>query len=220
METLLRWIILSVISCFLVVEVYSQRDDIPLQKEKKAHSKQSILDMKDGVLILRLKTNHRKISFLQQNVRSSRLTLKQRERYRKILEGTLRRRDLFNQALSKIVLDSFSFCPVYLVYDTSTTSLRRGLRHNIFLDSTLKLDTSLTIEINKPVFLVNFQDKNSQFPFDVLLVQRLSEKLTEPFPYFVEVRESWINDINTPGAVRAVSRLDRKLWKYYERVMR
>ena len=106
------------------------------------------------------------------------------------------------------------------MYDTSTTSLRKGLRHSVFLDSTMKSDTSLMIDKEKPIFLLNFQDKNSRFPFDVLLVQRLSEKLTEPFPYFVEVRESWINDINTPGAVRAVSRLDRKLWKYHERVMR
>ena len=101
-----------VMSCFLVGEGHSQRDDIALQREKKAHSQQSILDLRDGVLVLRLKTNHRKISILQQNARSSRLTSKQRERYQKILEGTIRRRDQFNKALAKIVIDSFTFCPV------------------------------------------------------------------------------------------------------------
>lgn len=207
-----------ILSCFLVTVGWSQRDDIVLQKEKKAHSQQAIIDMKNGVLVLRLRTNHRKIALLEQNARSQQLKPKQRERYQRILEGTIQRRDQFNKALLNIVMDSFTFCPVAIVYDTSSASIRQGVRKGIFYDRELNLNDQFSIEKDVPLFFMNFQDKNSRFPFDVLLIQRSTEKLTEPFPYFVEVRESWINDVNTPGAVRAVARLDRKLWRYYDRV--
>lgn len=201
-----------------VHEASSQRDDIVLQKEKKAYSQKAVIDLKNGVLVLRLKTNHRKIAILEQNAKSTRLSQKQRDRYKRILDGTIQRRDQFNSALIRAVMDSFSFCQVQVIFDTSTTSLRNGLRQGIFLGKDMKIDPMQSIDPQTPVFLLNFQENNSQFPFDILLIQRLSEKLIEPFPYFVEVRESWINDVNTPGAVRAAARLDRKLWKYYERV--
>ena len=202
----------------LVHAASSQRDDIVLQKEKKSNSQKAVVDLKNGVLVLRLKTNHRKIAILEQNAKSTRLSQKQRDRYKRILDGTIQRRDQFNSALISALMDSFSFCPVQVIFDTSTTSLRKGLRKGIFLSKDMKIDPMQSIDPQTPVFLLNFQENNSRFPFDILVIQRLSEKLTEPFPYFVEVRESWINDVNTPGAIRAAARLDRKLWKYYERV--
>ena len=50
-------------------------------------------------------------------------------------------------------------------------------------------------------------------------MRKLKEKLEEPFPYFIQLRKSWINNVNTPGAARAVIRLDRRLKRFYQKTL-
>ena len=156
MKLLSKGFICLILSCFLATVGWSQRDDIVLQKEKKAHSQQAIIDLNKGVLILRLRTNHRKIALLEQNARSQQLKPKQRERYQRILEGTIQRRDQFNKALVNIVMDSFTFCPVAIMYDTSSSSIRKGVRRGIFFDRELKRNDQFTIEKDMPLFFYEF----------------------------------------------------------------
>lgn len=192
----------------------AQRDDIPLQSERRAFAEKSIHQLKDGAMVVRLKTNHRKISMLKATLRSSKITAKQRKRHEKILGNTIATRDAINRAIMDMFLDSFSFCPVYVMYDTSSRALARGVRKGIFLNQDYEVDP--TVELKEPhVFLANYRKQSGEFPFDVLIMRKLEEKLDEPFPYFVQLRESWINNINTPGAARAVVNLDRRLRKFY-----
>lgn len=195
-----------------------QRDDIELEKEKKEFAFNSIKELKNGALVVRLQTNHRKIAILEATLRDPKLKPAQYKRHKAILDGTVKRRNEFNETIAKMFADSFRFCPVYLMYDTCSDALAKGVRKGLFLNKQLQPDTS--IELPEPnVFLVNYVKSNSDFPFDVLRVRKLHEKLDDPFPYFASVRESWINAVNTPRAASAVAELDRRFRRFHARAL-
>lgn len=208
--------ILLFIVLMLGSNVFAQRDDIVLTKEKKEFAFNSIKELKDGALVVRLKTNHRKIEIIERNLNNPNLTKAQRKRQEAILEGTLKTRDEFNEAIANMFLDSFTFCPVYVMYDTCSSALNRGVREGLFLGKDNKVDP--TIKINETdIFIVNYKKSGAEFPFDVLRVRKLKEKLEDPFPYYIALRASWINQVNTPRASRAVQQLNRKFYSFYKR---
>lgn len=198
--------------------LFAQRDDIVLTKEKKEFAFNSIKELKQGALVVRLKTNHRKIAILERTLKDPNLSSRQRDRHEGILKGTIRVRDEFNNALVAMFNKSFNFCPVYFMYDTSSTTLKNGAKTGIFLNAEKELDANIELKEDH-VFLVNYKKKSAEFPFDVLRVQKLKERLEEPFPYYVSIRESWINQINSPRAAAAVGQLDQKLEAFYQRAL-
>lgn len=200
---------------FLTHISIAQRTDIQLPKERKAFAEKSIVNLKEGVLVVRLKTNQRKIEALQAVANNSKLKERQRQRHQKMLDNTITTRDAMNAAIANMFLDSFSFCPVYVMYDTSTKSLSNGTNQGIFLNEKLQPDASIALPADKPIFLVNYKKKSANFPFDVLIMRGLKERLEDPFPYYIPLRASWINNVNTPGAAKSVIKLDKRLHRFY-----
>lgn len=196
--------------------VFAQRDDIVLTKEKKEYAFNSIKELKNGAMVVRLKTNHRKIEIIERSLRSPNLKKGQRKRQEAILEGVLKTRNQFNEAIATMFLDSFTFCPVYLMYDTCSKALNQGVREGLFLGENNKIDPSIKIK-EANIFIVNYKESGAEFPYDVLRVRKLKEKLEDPFPYYVSLRASWINQVNTPRASKAVQHLNRKFYSFYRR---
>jgi hypothetical protein len=208
-----NWVLLLGLLCWAIAGT-AQRDDILSVKEKKEFAFSSIKELKDGAIVVRLKTNHRKIKILENTLKSLKITDQQRNRHQRILNNTVNARDQLNKAISDMFLDSFTFCPVYLMYDTCSLDLTKGVRKGIFLNENKQLDTSITLS-EKHIFLANHKRSGSDFPFDVLRLRKLKENLTDPFPYFVSLRESWIDAVNTPRAEMSVQILDRRLHGFY-----
>lgn len=206
------------ITILAVSSLWAQREDIVLQKERKEFAYQSIKELKEGALVVRLKTNQRKIQLLERTLKSSKLNKNQRKRHQAMLDGTLQTRNDFNEAIADMFLDSFSFCSVYLVYDSSTTSLKKGVKSGIFLDSNQVINPSIQLQ-ESDIFVINYKKKSSEFPFDILRMQKLNERLEDPFPYYMQLRESWLNQINSPRAAQAVVQLDRRLYSFYARAL-
>ena len=203
----------------LPVLLWGQRDDLLTPNAKRSHAETAILDLKNnGAMVLRLRTDHRKIDLLQQTLASEQLSDQQRRHHERLLESTLRRRDAFNQALRHAFTQAFNFCPVYVMYDTSSSYLAEGQRAGLFLNEQQEVDASIELKEDH-VFLVNFKDRSAEFPYDVLRVRRLEEKLDEPFPYVVPIRESWLNNVNSPRAAKSVALLQNRLIRYYQRVL-
>ncbi|MCP4441468.1 MAG: hypothetical protein GY810_21380 [Aureispira sp.] len=194
--------------------LYAQSEPTKL-KVRKSNAVESIRDLKKGgAIIVRLKTKHRKIAILERNVRGLEGKPKRQERYEKMLNGTLKYRDAVNSAMIEGFRDSFSFCPVYFMYDSSSSRLHRGAREGLFLGQDLNIDPSIAIQ-EKNLFIVDFQKESAEFPFDVLKMRRLTEKLEDPFPYFAQVRESFLNEINTPRIAGAAKQWSKRLSRFY-----
>ena len=141
--------------------VMAQREDIVLQKERKEFAYKSIKELKEGALVVRLKTNHRKIGLLESTLRSSSLKKNQRKRHQAMLDATIKTRDDFNNAIADMFIDSFSFCTVYLMYDTSTNSLKKGIRAGFLLDSTKNINPDIQIS-ESAIFIINYKKKSSE----------------------------------------------------------
>ncbi|MFK7799484.1 MAG: hypothetical protein AB8E82_18680 [Aureispira sp.] len=205
--------------CCWQTTLWGQRDDMPLLKERQDFAARSIQELKNnGAVVLRLKTNHRKLVIMERTLRSSKLTDAQRRRHQAIYEATIARRDAFNESLKGSFLNNFDFCPVYVLYDTSSKALASGVREGIFLNEKGAVDPNITLK-EEHVFIASFKEKGADFPFDVLRVQRLEEKLVEPFPYYVAIRSSWVNEINAPRAAKAVVQLNQKFFIFLERAL-
>jgi hypothetical protein len=187
------------------------------EKYKREAAFEAIKEMKyQGVLVVRLKTNHVKVKALE-NTLNQDLKDGKRKRIQSILDETLTKQNIMNQAMAKGFLDSFKFCPVYLSYDTSAKSLSAGMKKGIFLNREMQIDPSISIPDSAIVFVAYYHEKSGEYPTDGLMIRKLNKKLEEPFPNFTAVRESFVNDINAPRMRKAIYILDYKLRSLFAR---
>lgn len=198
---------------------FSDPDPRRIQKEK---ARQAVLDMRDsGLLIVRLKTEHRAIQVLEAVVARKDLRPKQLARHQAILDGRKRHRDEINQAFFDCFADSFNFCPVYFVYDTAARRLSQGDTAGILwvwsggslqpLQEPLKAD-------RKNWFTVYYREASGDYPYDALAMARVTETLYPPFPDDAPVRSSFVNETKRPQMIRAARSLESRLFKFYREV--
>lgn len=209
---------LLILGCWQTA-LWAQRDDIPLLKDRQDFAARSIQELKNnGAIVLRLKTNHRKLVIMERTLRSPNLSDNQRKRHQAIYDATITRRDAFNASLKSAFTNEFTFCPVYVMYDTSSKDLKSGLRTGFFLNKEGETDASISLG-EKHVFIASFKERGADFPYDVLRLQRLEESLVDPFPYYSPIRESWVNELNSPRAAKAVVQMDKRLAIFFERAL-
>ena len=181
-------------------------------KDNRLESFEAVKDMKyNGVLIVRLKTNYVKISALEKELSNTAIKPTRKKRIQGILAETIERRDAINETMAATFLDSFSFCPVYLSYDTSANSLKNGIRKGIFLNDSLQIDPDISIPDTAKVFIAYYHDKSGNYPSDGLMIRKLLSELAEPFPHYTAVKESFLNDVNTPKLRKVILVLDNRL---------
>jgi len=188
------------------------------EKYKRDAAFEAIKEMKyQGVLVVRLRTNHVKVKALENTLANQDLKAGKRKRIQSMLDETLTKQNIMNQAMAKSFLDSFKFCPVYLSYDTSAKSLSAGMKKGIFLNREMQIDPSISIPDSAIVFVAYYHEKSGEYPTDGLMIRKLNKKLEEPFPHFTAVRESFVNDINAPRMRKAIYILDYKLRSLFAR---
>lgn len=160
-------------------------------KKRKLVGAWQISRLKQGALVVRLKTNRLLIQSL----------LKQG----KNLQAEQKRAEMLaiNRNTMRAYLDHYTFSKVYFIYSNSSDSLFKGIRSNIFLDTTLSIDPE--IEMKEPFYLLAERDYayNSTIGFvpeDSASLQRekgnavkemalvvknkYGHQLKRPFPYY------------------------------------
>jgi hypothetical protein len=186
----------------------------------KANREEAFLAVKEmrygGVLVVRLKTNHIKIKSLQRELSNPNLKPGKRKRIQGILDETISRKDAINTTMANAFLDSFRFCPVYLSYDTSANTLKTA-KNGIFLNRDLQIDPTISIPDTANIFIAYYHEKSGDYPSDGLMIRRLSKTLNEPFPHYTAIKESFINEMNTPRLRKVIVILDDKLGKLLAR---
>jgi hypothetical protein len=100
--------------------------------------------LKKGALLVRLKTNIRAISKLKSAGNIDLATNLEKET------------ELENRIIMSAYKKEFTFCPVYFFYSESSDSIRKNNLTGIFVDSTLKVNSSIVC--NASFFLVAEQD--------------------------------------------------------------
>ena len=178
---------------------------------------QQIKALKDGALIVRLKTNERSIEAYRKSGR--------KELAEKLVEDNQKQ----NQKLADAFRGFFDFCKVYFIYAKSTNALLHGAP-NIFLNDTLAIDTS--IKLKEKYFLIaeyglittnertdeyhykgvyHTEASSSAASTNVIFISDTSlTQLKEPFPFY---QQTYLENYN-----KSVDNLSRGLHRAYYRL--
>ena len=172
------------------------------RKVKKRHSKQQIQELKDGVLLVRLKTSQPKIDALKRfgyEYKAMKVAKYQKEQ---------------NQAIVDAFKQNYSFSSVYFFYSYNTDKVKKGALKNIFLNDSLTLDSTIQIDTSKCIYTAelahrqqdtfklldnyhtgvegDFYETNdevyyggSDISFQAIIIKdQKFNQLTRPFPYY------------------------------------
>jgi hypothetical protein len=175
---------------------------------------QQIKDLKNGALVVRLKTNDKSVLAYRQSGRND------------IAERMIADRETQNKKIIHSFRSFFDFCPVYFILTKNTNDLKLG-NHQIFLNDTLALDTSIYLKENfyllaeygnvmanervdeyryKGVYTT--QESSSVVGQSALvMLDTANTQLKEPFPFYETV---YLENYN-----KAVEKFNRDLHKFY-----
>ena len=212
-------IVLVVVFILCFVSIQAQLDEKPYRPEDYKDPKQfekfrkrrmviaawQINELKNGALIVKLKTNANQINAFNKHGEPDKALEKTIETY------------IINKNIMMAYLDNFKFCKVYFIYSNSHDSLLKGARSGVFLDTTLKINPSITL--NEKFYLIAEKDfaYNSSIGFvkedsakfvvekgnpsgvtyDIVVKNKFGHQLKHPFPYLGSFTKKIINYLGT-----------------------
>ncbi|MBL4668292.1 MAG: hypothetical protein JKY30_03405 [Flavobacteriales bacterium] len=225
-----RIIILIAISIIFSSTAFTQNDKkTSFRKQRKINAKEQIIGLKNGILLVRLKTNKKSIEAM-------------REHGRTILanktEGKLKNRNAYIIYAFKT---SFDFCPVYFFYSSDSKHIRNNHLDSVsFLNDSLKIDKSITVNDTnyyvaefghiEPTETIDYQSSvyvpkketrntytgSSDFSFKAVIVKdKMFKQLNKPFPYYSKESSSPKKKENINAAI---TKLNLILKKYYTKI--
>lgn len=202
--------------------VLSNYDALSVE-ERTERGIKAINDLKDGVLVVRLKTGSKKIQTLQRVANSPDISEKERLRLESMMLNETENISNENTWLQDALTQKYTFSDVLYFFDTSSVLLKNGIQSGYFLNEELKVDPS--ISLNNRNFLVVFYGssssayKNSQEGL-VVLDENFIE-LSEPFPHYTDISSFWKLFIDTAAEKRSllgvVKSFDKRLKFFYKR---
>ena len=173
----------------------------------------AIIDLKEGVLIVRLTSEFRKLKAIEERALAS------LESAQEIIE----KRDAENKLWRKHFKRYYSFSDVLFVYDTlRKEALWEHDGKNCFLGEDMKIDSSISLNGRSYLMLYKGTVSNSQSA--VIFRDANFKQVERPFPYYVKINSlshiynSLFNSDNADdiNITRIVSKIDRKVRKFYE----
>lgn len=178
-----------------------------------------IQTLSEGVLVVRLESEERKINALREKGAASARSGQQIEAE---IQSLIEKRDSFNINLIRAFAQEFTFCPVYFIYDTDSRSFLEGNREGIFLNHKARRDSTVTWSHKNYLGLRSGEALNG--PEGLIVTDDRFRDLPNPFPGFVKKNSAgsifnWLlaRDIYyVKNADRMVGKLQRKLTNFYE----
>ncbi len=138
--------------------------------------------LKNGVLIVLLKTNAKRIQQLEILSRSSEYSEKQKQNVLLKIAAIKKETLLKNQALIEGFNREYRFSEVYFAFDTSLTSIQKGIKKGIFVNDNLSIDKSISIETNHIYFCRYGLVSTSQEKEGLVITDINNKKIPRPFP--------------------------------------
>ncbi len=206
------------------------QNEVVSRSERKAIAEQSIKDLNNGTLILRLKSKRNKIKKLKELLSAPDIKEGVRVKLSKELGRTIDERNRYNITLVDAFENHYSFSNIYYMYDTASVSLKNGTRKGIFLDKNLEFDPNIEIPEGN-FFVVKTGTTNATSTTGVEAIVIMNKELKDmqrPFPYYVRLNSIgrlFTRIFNHKNLVKkdskdVVTRLERNLQKYGAAVIR
>lgn len=178
---------------FLVGQIYAQTsattgeysDALP-EETRIAIAKSALQKLKDKstTLIVRLPSNHKKMTELERLAESKNLDPQKAMRMKEVLVTTRAMTPAFNTRLMTSFYENYDFSEVLFIHDTASVSLKNGATSGIFLDKRVQPDANIELKTDEYLILHidydGFPEAMNINDFDVLDMQL--KKLPNPFP--------------------------------------
>lgn len=217
--------------CLLSPPLQGQEGKMPadsLDRDKQAI--RHIIDMKEGVLLVRLPSFSNQLEVLEQSMKGKR----RNRRLQKRKEGLLADRKNFARHLMTAFRDTFSFSRVMFMYDTAMTQLLDGRTSGFLLDENLELDPQLALPKSKPVYTLRIgltDYETSTRRMAMIVTDAENNDLQRPFPYARAIFQlepfnlkrtfgisDFYNGMDERWALQLVGGMHAKFMSFYEQV--
>jgi len=139
---------------------------------------------KSTTLIVRLPSNHKKLTELERLAKSKTLDPQKAKRMQEVLVTTRAMTPAFNTRLMTSFYENYDFSEVLFIHDTASISLKKGVTSGIFLDKRIQPDPNIKLK-TKEYFILHidydgFPEAMNINDFDTL--DKQLKKLPKPFP--------------------------------------
>ena len=166
-------IVLSILTLFGFTETNPERIAVKQIKE-----------LKKGVLLVRLHTN---------DAVTQKLKDLHRDKDRMIMMREIRAENL---NVYKALTTMYKFSEIQFFFSRDSDKIKARKYENVFLDSELEMDTSIVLNANLPIFILDVGDIHfehmSGHMEGVAILNEKFEQLADPFPYFVRKRSGMV----------------------------
>lgn len=187
-------------------------------------SRKAIEELKNGVLIVRLPVNSKKISELVRLSQSSKVEESRKKKLEKQLAATKKETLQKNKWLMDAFLSEYKFSDTRFMFDTSFYFFKAGKKEGYFLNKNMEVDSSIHLD-EGPLYFVRLghTDSSDGIGIEALVITDSSfVDMKSPFPYYAMVNGigATVDGIlNTKGAKRRslfkmVAKLNKQLFKY------
>ena len=160
-------------------------DELP-EETRLAIVKSALQKLKDKntTLIIRLPSNHKKMTELERLAKSKELDPQKAKRMQEVLVTTRAMTPAFNVRLMTSFYENYDFSGILFMHDTASISLKNGATSGIFLDKRVQPDANIKLKTDDYLVLHidydGFPEAMNINDFDVLDMQL--KKLPRPFP--------------------------------------
>jgi len=191
--------------------------------QRKIQARKHIKELKDGVLIFRLKTNDKAVKKLERILYNPKTSETSKKRIRnRTLPDLQASADKQNDKLKRAFAEGYDFSAIYFMPDTCTNSLQNSYPLTCLTDAEGNA-VSADVVKNKTIFIVDFSelenDKTSRIK-GLIISDENSERLLPPFPYFQRSGGVFVklssNTITPKDALKMVTRWNSKLHTFFE----
>jgi hypothetical protein len=179
-------------------KIYRPKDYKDREQFEKFRKRRMIIgawqinELKQGALVVRLKTNQKLIEALKQQGNVELAAQKSLEQ------------QAINLNTIRAYVYNYTFSKIYFIYSNSSDSLLRGARSNIFLDTNLKVDPKIVMSekfyllaerdyvynssigfVPEDSARVQIEQGNSVKEVPIVIKNKYGHQLKGPFPYYV-----------------------------------
>jgi hypothetical protein len=172
----------------------------PAQAQRKRdRAKDNIVMLKEGALLVRLRTSDLQIEGLKKMGKTEEA------------EKLKAEQEARNNSIIAAFKKEFTFCKVYFFYSSHSADVTAGNCKGIIFDA----DLNLYADFNCEKCLVGEFDKSETTSLDAFIIKnRNYEQLKSPFPYLVRLNQAFVS---TRSDEKIVQTLNGRLFEFYSK---
>lgn len=168
-------------------------------QKSRDKARTDIVALKNGALLVRLKTSELKINALKKQGKE-----KEAEEIR-----------LDQETVNKLIVEAFkanyTFCPVYFFYSNHSTKVKEGNYKGCIFDVNMKTDSSFSSNN----YLIGEFEKSETTQLDAFYIKNKNfELLRKPFPYFIKQNKALVSSRSYD---KLVSVLNEEFIEFYNK---